>query len=215
MVISERLVWVHIPKTAGDATLAMFRRLDVDWRLIHGHKDPEKHRRLPELLNEDPDCRHLAVIANLRRLPEVALSYFHHMQRHDPTSQVGRSGVRFGEIDFHAYLAFVLENPDTQTYDWILDHYLGPEDPDHWLDVSRLAESFVKVISPLHPIPEPTRLALREIRENAGDYERAWERWFRPGEMGRLYENCPRWRGIEERELGGTLAQVLGWTPTA
>ena len=210
MVISDSLVWLHIPKTAGDSTLEMFKLLDCEWPLMHEHKDPQKHSTLEQAREWQPGSERLPVIANLRRLPELVLSYFHHMQRHGREEEFA-NGRPFGELDFGEYLRYLLDHPDTQSHDWLLDHYLGDREVDHWLRVADLAESFIGVIGAYHPISPRATQEIRSLRENVGAYEKDLTRWFSPEEMAALYGNCPRWSKAEQREYGNLLMEELAW----
>ena len=138
MVISDKILWLHIPKTAGDATLRMFDEVPVAWRVKDAHTDPRKHGVLAEAHARAPGSESCKVIINLRRLPEVLVSYFHHMQRHGANERYA-NGRRWGELAYREYLDWVLGHPETQTYDWILNHHLGDREPDHCLRVSDLA----------------------------------------------------------------------------
>lgn len=204
-MVGERFVWLHIPKTAGDATLLMFRQLDHDWRLIDPHTDPRKHQTLAEARARVPDLDRLDVIANLRRLPEVALSYFHHMQRHGANERHA-SGRSFGELTFREYVEYVIGHPESQSYDWILDNHLGDRDADHWLRVSDLAGSFADVIGRYVEISDEARARIGTVTANLGTYEKGLARWYEPGEIERLYANCPRWADAERKVYGGLLA---------
>lgn len=212
MVISDRFLWLHIPKTAGDATLRMFEELDYPWWLIDPHSDGRKHGTLADAHERMPGVERLVVIANLRRLPEMALSYFHHMQRHSPTERFA-SGRCFGEMSFREYLHHVIEHPQTQTYDWHLDHFLGAREADHWLLVSNLAESFVRIIGRYVPIPEEAAERIRSVRANEGGYDRSRDlsRWYDRSEMMSLYRNSPRWSDCERREYGNLLFEAPSW----
>lgn len=207
MVVSEHFLWLHIPKTAGDATLLMFRQLDHTWRLIDPHSDPRKHSTLAEAFERVPDVGNLRVIANLRRLPELTLSYFHHMQRHGRDERFA-SGRPFGDLTFREYVQYVVEHPDTQSYDWILNRHLGDRDADDWLRVSCLAESFVDVIGRHVAISEEARARVATISANVGAYEKGVARWYEAGELEQLYRNCPRWAETERKIYGNTLEGV-------
>jgi len=205
MVVSEQFLWLHIPKTAGDATLLMFRQLDHPWRLIDPHTDPRKHSTLAEAYERVPGARELRVIANLRRLPDVALSYFHHMQRHSPDERFA-NGRAFGELSFREYIRGVVERPDTQSYDWILNHYLGDRDADHWLRVSSLAQSFIEVIGAYVPISDAALGRIGAISANVGTYAKE-DQWYEPGVLTQLYANCPRWADTERKVYGDILRE--------
>lgn len=213
MVVSERLIWLHIPKTAGDATLQMFQQLSHPWRILDPHTAPEKHGTLADALRRAPGSESCAVIINLRRLPEVLVSYFHHMQRHAPAHRFANGRV-FGDLHYEEYLHYVLEHPETQTYDWILDQHLGDREADHYLRVSDLAESFLETVGRHHDIPAEVRDRIRTVRANVGGYQRrAPGEWFRRDEMAQLYRNCPRWRRCEEAVYGDTMVEAVVWEP--
>jgi hypothetical protein len=213
MVVSERLIWLHIPKTAGDATLQMFQHLSHPWRILDPHTDPLKHGTLADALRRAPGSEACAVIINLRRLPEVLVSYFHHMQRHGADQRFA-SGRPWGQLGYEEYLHYVLEHPETQTYDWILDQHLGKREADHYLRVSDLAASFLETVGRHHPIDPEVRDRILGIRANVGSYERRGATgWFRQDEMAQLYRNCPRWRRCEEAVYGDTLVEAVVWEP--
>ena len=203
MVISDSFIWLHIPKTAGDATLLMFGELQHPWRLLDRHTDPRKHGTLADAHARVPDSASFAVIANLRRLPEVALSYFHHMQRHDPDGQFA-SGRRWGELEFGEYIRWVIDHPKTQSYDWILNHHLGDRDADHWLRASSaLAESFIDIVGRHVEIPGAARERIHTLSANVGPYaKKSLDAWYSPGVIEALYANCPRWAETERRIYG-------------
>lgn len=211
MVVSEALIWLHIPKTAGDATLRMFEALDVAWQVKDAHSDPRKHETLAEACQRVPDAGRRAVVANLRRLPELLPSYFHHMQRHAPDERFA-NGMRFGELGFPDYLDYVLSHPEQQSHDWLLDHQLGDREADHWLRVSELAESFLEVVGRYHRISPEAAARIRELRANEGHYPSAdVTRWFRRDQMQALYANCPRWSRTERVVYGDLLLDRIDW----
>jgi hypothetical protein len=211
MVISDRIIWLHIPKTAGDATLRMFEEVPVAWRVLDPHTDPRKHGTLADAHARVPGSESCAVIVNLRRLPEVLVSYFHHMQRHG-SDQVYANGRRWGDLAYREYLDWVLAHPENQTYDWILDHHLGDREPDHFLRVSDLAESFLSVVGRYHEIPADARPRIEAVRANVGRYARGGlVDWFARDEMEALYRNCPRWSRSEKAVYGNLLFEEIVW----
>lgn len=158
-----------------------------------------------------PGSESCAVMINLRRLPEVLVSYFHHMQRHG-ADQPFASGRPWGQLRYEEYLHYVLAHPETQTYDWILDQHLGSREADHYLRVSDLAESFLEAVGRHHEIDPEVGARIRSIRANVGSYERRGATgWFRRDEMAQLYRNCPRWRRCEEAVYGDTLVEAVAW----
>jgi hypothetical protein len=211
VVVSDKIIWLHVPKTAGDATLRMFCELPIAWRVLDPHTDPRKHGVLAEAFARAPGSESCKVIVNLRRLPETLVSYFHHMQRHAP-DECYANGRRFGELSYREYLHWVLSHPETQTYDWILDHHLGDREPDHFLRVSDLAASFLDVLGRHHEIPAEVRPRIGAARANIGDYAHGTALdWFTRDEMQALYANCPRWTRSERAVYGNILAEAIEW----
>lgn len=215
MVVSESFIWLHIPKTAGDATLAMFEALRHPFHVLDPHTDPRKHGTLVEAHARAPGSEGHAVIANLRRLPDVARSYFHHMQRHAPDTPFA-NGRPFAALTFRQYLDHVLRHPDRQSYDWHFDHFFGPREPDHWLQVETLAESFLSVVGRYVPVPEDAAERIRATVANVGRYDRrgaASE--FSRDDMEAFYAMCPRWSRAERQEYGRLLHEAIDWTDPA
>lgn len=213
MVISEKFLWLHIPKTAGDATLAMFQALGHRFLLLDAHTDERKHGTLADAVARVPGSEQRALIANLRRLPDVALSYFHHMQRHHPETRFA-NGQPFGALRFRDYLEYVLSHPDQQSYDWHFDHFFGARDPDHWLRVDGLADSFLDVIGRYLPIDPEAAQRIRATIANVGSYDRRGgaASWFTRDEMAAFYALCPRWRRAERQEYGDLLHEAIDWS---
>jgi hypothetical protein len=110
----------------------------------------------------------------------------------------------------------VLEHPENQSYDWILDHHLGAREPDHFLRVSDLAASFLAVVGGHHAIPADARPRIDAIRANVGPYRRGDATdWFSRDEMETLYRNCPRWSRTERAVYGHLLVEETVWPTRA
>jgi hypothetical protein len=128
------------------------------------------------------------------------------MQRNGANERFA-SGRTFGEMTFRDYARYVIEHPDTQSYDWILDNHLGDRDADQWLQVSRLAASFVEGIGRHLPISDEARARIGTVTANRGTYEKGLARWYEPGELAQLYANCPRWAETERKVYGDVLIE--------
>jgi hypothetical protein len=189
----------------------MFAMIPHAWRIFDPHTDPRKHGTLADAHRRAPGSESCKVIINLRRLPHVLVSYFHHMQRHAPDERYA-SGARWGAMSYREYLHWVLEHPQNQSYDWILDHHLGEREPDHYLRVDDLGRSFLEVVGRYHEIPDELRTSAAAIRANVGGYGRGdATSWFTRDEMEQLYRNCPRWSRCEQSVYGGRLFETLQW----
>src|SRR5436309_2473561 len=79
MVIGERFAWGHLPKTGGDATLALFRLFP---ELIARADDRGTNRKHDAFAEHEEEIRGKVLVLNIRRLPSWMLSLAHHEARH-------------------------------------------------------------------------------------------------------------------------------------
>ncbi len=211
MVICNEFIWLHIPKTAGDATLAMFKLLDHEWAVIDPNTDPEKHGTLADAHARVRESAQLPVIANLRRLPELVLSYFFHMQRHR-ADEVFANGRSFGQMDFGEFSRYLVEHPETHSYDNVIEGFVGDRAVDHWIRVSDLSASFVEIIGSIISLDETVCEQLLSVRANVGTYDkRSITDWYSREDIEALYRNAPRWREAELKTYGDLMVDVIDW----
>jgi hypothetical protein len=185
MVIGEKFAWGHLRKTGGNATLMMFQLVP---ELIHT-ADPNhlegKHRPFVE---RDVHVSNKLLVCNIRRLPSVVLSWFHHMNHwgHKGHSVAMRSPHEMSESSL----------PDTWLSDMTSD---GRFEIAWWLRWENLARDFIEFVSQYTEVNEETKARIFKLGPiNALHYDHEVSHWFSDEQIARLYENNPIWAAAEQ-----------------
>lgn len=194
MIIAERFVWAHLPKTGGDATRAMFMTVPGLVQFADPPDSNDKH--LPFFAREDELAGRLRVM-NIRRLPSWALSAAQHRARH---------GVH------PEYQPLRLETADeitSKTDGDDLLHWMTDRERlavERWLRAESLEDDVLALLEELGVLTEEVSARVRAVgRVNVGDYDRELRRQFSSRQLRRLYERNPRWAAIERELYGGLL----------
>jgi hypothetical protein len=191
VVIAERFVWAHLPKTGGDATSAMLAAVPGLVRFADPPDSNDKH--LPFFAREEQLSGKLRVM-NIRRLPTWTVSAANHRARH---------GIH------PEYRPLPLETPDEMTgktdaddlLRWMTDHERLAV--DRWLRAERLEEDVLRLLDELRVLTPAVVRSVREVGElNVGDYDRDLRGWFTPDQVDRLYRRNPRWAAAELEVYG-------------
>jgi hypothetical protein len=195
VVVAERFVWVHMPKTAGDAASAMFAAVDGLVEFADPADSNDKH--LPFFAREDDLTGKLRVM-NIRRLPSWVLSAAHHRAAHGLHPE---------------YRPLPLETPEelsckTDADDlmrWMTDH--DRLAVDRWLRAEHLEEDVLGLLDEIGVLnPEAARRVRAVGQVNVGTYDRDLRRWFTPKQVRRLYQRNPRWAELEGQVYGDRLS---------
>ena len=207
MVIGERFVWVHIPKTAGDSTRKMFDLVKGSY-LFGDHSTVEiKHRTFTQTMAAgDLQSHNIAAkdrILNLRRLPCWVLSHCQHKLR------INR--IRFSRQDLiTGRLRIEHASEEGTSADQVLKRFAGGETIAHWLRTEFLAEDFIEVLGKYVEISEAQRKMIRATRENVNPtYNRDIRLWYTRKQMTYVYESNPSWTMLEKQIYGNTLLDEL------
>jgi hypothetical protein len=199
VVIGEHFAWAHLPKTAGDATHAMFAAVPELVRFADPPDSNDKH--LPFFARE-PEVAGKLLVMNIRRLPAWTLSGAHHKALH---------GVH---PDYRPLPLETAEEMTTKTdaddlLRWMTDH--GRFSVSRWLRAESLEQDFLSLLSELGVLTAEARRRVRTVgRVNEGSYERALERWFSDAQIDRLYARNPDWAAIERAIYGDLLNDAAG-----
>ena len=191
MVIGERFAWGHLQKTAGDATLGLFR-LFPDLVL---YSDPrnveEKHA---SFASRAADVEGKLLAANFRRLPDWTLSWAQHRARY-ATRPDGKPVAMNSPHQ-------MVEVPRADKRLAILTDD-GRYHIDRWIRMERLADDFIAFVSELTEVTSADREQITAAEQvNALEYDHAIAHWFTPEQVRRLYRNNPLWASVEERVYG-------------
>lgn len=195
MVIAERFVWAHLPKTGGDATAAMLAAVPGLVLFADSPRSEDKH--MP-FFGREREIEGRLRVMNIRRLPAWALSGAHHKARY---------GVH------PDYRPLPLESPDeivnrTDPDDllrWMTDHRrLAVQ---RWLRIESLEQDVLGLLAEVGELTKDVAARVRAVgRVNVGSYDRDLASWFTAEQVERLYDLNPEWASIE-REVYGELLE--------
>jgi hypothetical protein len=195
MIVSQGFVWAHIPKTGGDATATMIARVPRLVLLSDHLRDNAKHLPFAERRGS---IEGKLLVANIRRLPDWALSHARHVER-------------FGT--FPDYVPAGRQSPDAvasrSTADELLDLIVGEYEVDRWIRQEHLQDDLVGFLREVAGLTAEEEAAVRSVgrvNDTRSRLERvrrrSARRFFSPAQADALYRNNPRWAAIERRVYG-------------
>ena len=190
MIVSQKFVWAHVPKTGGDATAAMIRQVPRLIELADPAGDRAKHLSFDQRRGS---IRGKLLVANMRRLPSWAVSYVDHL-RH------------FGQWpDYEPQAVRGLDVVATESAaDNSLNRVVGDYEIDIWIRQEYLADDLVAFLRDVADLTRDEEEAIRSVgRVNASPSRFGRPAWsYRRAQTKRLYEANPRWAAIEKRVYG-------------
>jgi hypothetical protein len=191
MVIGRRFAWAHLPKTAGDATMAMFRAVPGLVQFADPVDSNDKH--MP-FFGREREVAGKLLVMNLRRLPAWALSGAQHKARHGVFPDYRPSPLEsWEEITSRTDADDLLR--------WMTDH--GRFGVERWLRAEHLQEDVLGFLAELGDLDDAARRAVCGVgRVNEGQYAPELVRELRPDQLARLYGLNPVWADIERRLYG-------------
>lgn len=197
MVINEKFVWAHLPKTGGTTTLSMFNNLDIEL-LMDDKTDPSKHQTYSVrdsiyALNKTSNNVLEKIegkdrILGFRRLPNFLLSFYYH-----------RKNFNNLDLDLNNIKKCVIDN---STCDKLLLGY-EPEKVKHWIRVENITEDFISAIGN-YTTKIPTE-SLNNIVDNSNTYNKDVFSHFTKSEITSMYDLSPVWTSIEKRLYGNLI----------
>jgi hypothetical protein len=178
-------------KTAGDATLGLFR-LFPDLILFSDPRNVEEKHASFASRAAQIEGKLLAV--NFRRLPDWTLSWAQHRARY-ATRPEGRPVAMNSPHQ-------MVEVPRADKRLTILTDG-GRYHIDRWIRMERLVDDFTAFISEFTEVAAEDREQIATFGPvNALEYDHDVGHWFTPEQIRRLYRNNPMWASIEERIYG-------------
>lgn len=199
MIVTQSLAWMHLPKTAGTTTDALFvcSGIPLLWRdpqdSYHKHLRWDAH---PSHLL--PSISGRLLMTNIRRLPYWLLSNLKH------------KSVFMGldlELDpMRSGLFYRLKEDTWLPADWWIDYF----DIDHsWLILrtESLKSDFLRTVSAHESLSSFSRFKITTTRSaNLNRYHRALDFWFTPRDIKNIYASNPRWAALEKRIYGDIIS---------
>lgn len=191
MVIGRRFAWAHLPKTAGDATLAMFQAVPDLVEFADPADSNDKH--MP-FFGREREVTGKLLVMNIRRLPDWVLSGAQHKARHGVFPDYRPEPLEsWEEITSRT-------DPD-DLLRWMTDH--GRFRVQRWLRAEHIQEDVLALLDELGELQEDTRQAVAAVgRVNEGDYRHDLVREVTSAQLARLYQLNPVWTDIERRVYG-------------
>ena len=191
MVIGERFAWGHLQKTAGDATLGLFRLFPE----LVVYSDPRNvESKHASFATRAPDVEGKLLASNFRRLPDWTLSWAQHRARYatrpDGKPVPMNSPHQMAEVPRADKRLAILTDD-------------GRYHVDRWIRMERLTDDFIAFVSELTEVSESDREQIATLGPvNALEYDHDVSHWFTPEQIRRLYRNNPLWASVEERLYG-------------
>jgi hypothetical protein len=195
MIVSQRFVWAHIPKTGGDATATMIARVPRLVVLADHLLDNAKHLSFAQRRGS---IEGKLLVANVRRLPDWALSHARHVQDYGAYPDHRPMGPQ-RPADVAARSAA----------DELLDEIVGSFEVDRWIRQEHLVDdvvAFLREVAGLTTAEEEAIRSVGRVNDQRSIAERAGlrppKRFFTSEQIETLYANNPCWAAIERRAYG-------------
>lgn len=203
MIVSDRWIWLHVPKCAGTATekilhVAFGADPSVRFDAVGPNHPVIWHDGLADRAARDPGFAvgGRAVVANIRRLPMWLLSRVHfEAQRYGPAALVSRAVLCSGR--FRPVPKGVVK--PLRTADEELSRYAPGV--THWLRTEHLVEDVGRAFG----IEVPLREGRDKVNATTPDYVKDLAFWFTGNELAALYAANPLWAEIEAQVYGGLM----------
>lgn len=191
MIITNKFIWLHLPKTGGTSTAKTFRELDIPGISVDPDHVDAKHESIESRLDGVKSCQEKVSIITTRRLSSWLLSDWHHK-----TKKMGLK-LPFSPVKSGLFYSLRLGGTWVAADYWI--HYFSATSCTHTVRLEHLEEDSNRYVLPLLPIGTQP---LRFPRQNTNQYSRKIEDFFGKHDLNRIYENNPAWTGWEEKVYG-------------
>ena len=190
MVITETMVWAHLPKAAGTATQEMFDAAPGFVRFADPVDSNAKHDAF-WVREDELDGKLLAM--NIRRLPSWVLSAANHK---------AESGLwpDFEPLPMPSVEEMIEGTAPDDMLRWMTD---GPRlSIDRWLRAEHLKEDVRALLSELGVLTPEVDEAVGAVPWVGKPYDHDVDRVFTPDQIERMYEVNPGWAAAERAAYG-------------
>lgn len=201
MIITSRLAWFHLPKTAGTTTDQLFITSGLKLLWHDSQSSPVKH--LSAL--DHPYASSLPLsgkqyLCNFRRLPYWLLSNYQH--------KIVRMGLEIDHSFIQQGLFWRERQQEWLPADWWLDKF-SIDDSWSFLRVEYLKSDFLRCLSLYEPINCLSGLRVRFVpSKNKTLYKRSLIDWFSMDNLRNMYFNNPRWTSLEQDLYGNLMVDM-------
>ena len=143
MLISNRFIWLHLPKTGGTSTAKLFRELNIPGITVDPDDIDAKHESIENRLRDFKLAQTQETIITTRRLSSWLLSDWHHK-----TKKMGLE-IPFGPVKSGLFYSLRLGGTWVSADYWI--HYFKATKCTHAVRLEHLEEDSNCYVLPLLP----------------------------------------------------------------
>ena len=191
MIISNQFIWLHLPKTGGTSTAALFRELALADVNVDQDEEDSKHESIETRLGSRKNVNNKLTIITSRRLASWLLSDWHHK-----TKKMGLN-LPFEPVKSGLFYSLRLGGTWVAADYWI--HYFEATKCDRIVRVENLKADSNHQVWPLLPAGTPK---LEFPTRNTNSYQRNIENFFGPNDLKRIHSNNPAWSAWEKSVYG-------------
>ena len=198
MIVSNKLVWYHLPKTAGTTTDQLFEASGIHLSWKDSQSSYLKH--LPP--RDHPNCELIPFagkqpVVNFRRLPFWLVSNYQH--------KIQRMGLQLSIDPMKRGLFWRDRDNQWLPADWWI-YRLGIDTSWSFLRVESLKLDFLACLASFEPISLRKQFKVRLVSSrNKSKYNRTLAKWFDSQDLSRIYEANPLWTNLEQQVYGSLL----------
>ena len=199
MLISNRFIWLHLPKTGGTSTAKLFRELNIPGITVDPDDIDAKHESIENRLKSFNPQKDRKTIITTRRLASWLLSDWHHK-----TKKMGLT-LPFDPVKSGLFYSIRLGGTWVSADYWV--HYFKVTSCTHVVRLEHLEEDSNRFVLPL--LPQRTK-ALQFPSSNTNKYSHNIEDFFGRTDLKRIYQNNPAWTAWEQNIYGslGSINQI-------
>lgn len=190
MIISDRFIWLHLPKTGGTSTAKLFNTLSHTSVVVDDQSLDCKHESVQARFAGLADCR--PVFITLRRLPQWLLSDWHHKKL-----MMGLD-IPFEPVKCGLFYSLRLGGVWVAADYWM--RYFRIESCTDVIRLEHLQEDAQDKIFPLLPA---SAHSLKFPMHNVNHYSRRLGDYFNSSDLQRIYSHNPIWRQQDHMAYGG------------
>ena len=206
MIIADKFVWGHIPKTGGDATNLYFKlfkdKLNISFQHFQ-YQWFDKHKPFKTRSNEELNGKML--VLNIRRLPNWLIS-MEHQSIENKKNKIESMRANQNGILKQDWPSLKCRSGDELSQSTEGDNWIkaftnnGELNIDHWLRMENLKTDLLKFINRLTDIPLALINEIEKLNtEKSLNYDKNIETWFKSSQIKELYKNNPLWAEVEKQ----------------
>ncbi|QNI57021.1 hypothetical protein SynBIOSU31_00099 [Synechococcus sp. BIOS-U3-1] len=191
MLISDRFIWLHLPKTGGTSTARLFRDLDIPLITVDPDQSDTKHESIENRLNSLQYEEARETIITTRQLASWLLSDWHHK-----TKKMGLT-LPFDPVKSGLFYSLRLGGTWVAADYWI--HYFKATSCSRVVRLEHLEKDSNRLVLPL--LPQGTK-PLKFPSVNTNNYSHKIEKYFGRNDLKRIHQNNPAWSSWENKIYG-------------